>query len=50
MEIAYNRFERTIELPCDVESARWTMDYRDGILLVRLESVRLERVRLESES
>jgi HSP20 family protein len=50
MEIAYNRFERTIELPCDVESARWTMDYRDGILLVRLESVRLESVRLESES
>ena len=38
MEIAYNRFERTIELPCDVESARWTVDYRDGILLVRLES------------
>jgi HSP20 family protein len=38
MEIAYNRFERTVELPCDVESARWTVDYQDGILLVRLES------------
>jgi HSP20 family protein len=38
MEIAYNRFERTVELPCDLESARWTVDYRDGILMIRLES------------
>ncbi len=37
MEIAYNRFERTVELPCDVDSVRWAMDYKDGILLVRLE-------------
>ena len=38
MEIAYNRFERTIDLPCEMESVRWALDYKDGILLVRLES------------
>jgi HSP20 family molecular chaperone IbpA len=37
MEISYNRFERTIELPCqDVEHAQFEMEFRDGILLVRL--------------
>ncbi len=36
MEIAYNRFERTIELPCDFASADVVMENRDGILFVRL--------------
>lgn len=36
MEISYNRFERTIEMPCDLENARVTLESRDGILLVRM--------------
>jgi HSP20 family molecular chaperone IbpA len=36
MEISYNRFERTIHLPCDVEAARFSLEMRDGILLVRI--------------
>ena len=37
MEISYNRFERTIQLPCDdVERARFEIESRDGILIVRL--------------
>ena len=36
MEIAYNRFERTIALPCNLEHARITVEYRDGMLLLRV--------------
>jgi HSP20 family protein len=36
MEITYNHFERTIDLPCDVQPAAVTTDYRDGMLLVHL--------------
>jgi HSP20 family protein len=36
MEITYSRFRRTIELPDTVESADLRMDYRDGILYVRI--------------
>jgi HSP20 family protein len=36
LEIAYNRFERTITLPCDLEQARITVEYRDGMLLLRV--------------
>ena len=36
MEISYSRFERTVELPEDLTSARFRLDYRDGILLVRI--------------
>jgi HSP20 family molecular chaperone IbpA len=36
MEIAYNRFERTIELPCDLERARITVEDREGMLLLRV--------------
>jgi len=36
MEISYNRFERTIELPCDVESSHLEMQLRNGILIVRV--------------
>jgi HSP20 family protein len=37
MEISYSRFERTIELPCDVDHFRILTEYRDGMLLLRLE-------------
>ena len=36
MEISYCRFERTIELPDDLETAKFRLDYRDGILYVRI--------------
>jgi HSP20 family protein len=36
MEIAYNRFQRTIEMPCDLKDTRWDTEFRDGILLVKL--------------
>ena len=36
MEISYNRFERTIELPTDLDHSRLRLDYRDGILFVRI--------------
>ncbi|HZU27920.1 MAG TPA: Hsp20/alpha crystallin family protein [Bryobacteraceae bacterium] len=36
MEIAWTRFERTIELPCNVEEARLEMQLHNGILLVRV--------------
>jgi HSP20 family protein len=36
MEISYNRFERTIELPCELEQARLDSEFRNGILLVRV--------------
>jgi HSP20 family protein len=36
MEIAYSHFERTIELPCEVDKVRIESEYRDGMLLLRL--------------
>jgi HSP20 family protein len=36
LEISYNRFERTLDLPGNVEAARISTDYRDGMLLVHL--------------
>jgi HSP20 family protein len=36
MEVAYNRFERTIELPCDLEHARITVDSQEGMLFLRV--------------
>ena len=36
MEIAYNRFERIIELPCDLAQAHITVECRDGMLLLRV--------------
>jgi HSP20 family molecular chaperone IbpA len=36
MEISYNQFERTIELPCDASSMQIDTEYRDGMLWVRL--------------
>jgi HSP20 family molecular chaperone IbpA len=36
MEISYNRFERSLELPCDLSTMDVATQYRDGMLLVRL--------------
>jgi HSP20 family protein len=36
MEITYNRFERTIALPCALEHASITVEGRDGMLLLRV--------------
>jgi HSP20 family protein len=36
MEITYNRFQRSIELPSELESAEVQTDYCHGMLLVRL--------------
>ena len=36
MEISYNRFERTLELPCDLSGAEVEIQGREGILLLRL--------------
>ncbi len=36
LEIAYNRFARRIELPCDLMQATLDIDYRDGMLLVQI--------------
>ncbi len=35
LEICYSRFERTIELPCDLEEMSVKVEFRDGLLLVR---------------
>jgi HSP20 family protein len=37
MEIAYSCFERTIELPDNLDQARLLMEFRRGMLLVRIE-------------
>ncbi len=36
LEINYNRFERTIELPNNIEQAEIETEYRDGMLLIWL--------------
>ena len=36
MEISYNQFSRTLELPTDLSQMRVATDYRDGMLLVYL--------------
>ena len=36
MEISYNRFERTIEMPSSLDNARVMLEARDGILMVRV--------------
>jgi HSP20 family protein len=38
MEITYSRFERTLELPCNLEQAQITTDYQYGLLLVHVET------------
>lgn len=36
MEMPYGHFERTIELPCDVERAGIETEYSDGLLLLHV--------------
>ncbi len=36
MEIAYNRFERTVDLPCQFANPRISLEGRDGILIMRV--------------
>jgi HSP20 family protein len=36
LEIAYSPFERSLKLPCDLERANITSEYRDGMLLVHI--------------
>jgi HSP20 family protein len=36
MEIAYSRFERTIELPCHLDNPVVSLEGRDGLLIVRI--------------
>ncbi|NBO91200.1 MAG: Hsp20/alpha crystallin family protein [Planctomycetia bacterium] len=36
LEIGYSRFERQLELPCDLKTANITTELRDGLLLVRI--------------
>ena len=38
MEIAYNRFQRTVELPDQLEGAQLQLDYRDGLLIIRVQT------------
>jgi HSP20 family protein len=38
MEIAYGRFERAVELPCQLDRAAIATEYRDGMLLVRIQT------------
>jgi len=38
MEIAYSRFERQVELPGELRPDRITTEFRDGMLLVRIQS------------
>jgi|SRR5947209_7417983 len=37
MEIAYSRFERQVELPGDLQTAKFETEFRDGMLLVRIQ-------------
>jgi len=36
MEIAYNRFERTIELPCHFKHPRVALENKNGLLIIRI--------------
>lgn len=38
MELSYNRFERMIELPGNLDRARLELELRNGILLVRIDT------------
>jgi HSP20 family protein len=38
MEITYSHFERTVELPCDLDQADISTDYQYGLLLVHIKT------------
>src|SRR5262245_10963612 len=37
LEITYSRFEKMIQFPSSIENAAVTRDYRDGLLILRLQ-------------
>jgi HSP20 family protein len=37
LEISYNKFKRAIELPVELDQANIQMEYKDGMLLIRIE-------------
>lgn len=43
MEITYSRFERVIQLPCDVGGARVSTEYENGLLTVNFATASDER-------
>ncbi len=38
MEISYSHFERTVKLPFNLRHSRISNEYRDGMLIVRIEA------------
>jgi HSP20 family protein len=38
MEITYSHFERTIELPCQIDAERVRTDYQYGLLVVHIQT------------
>ncbi|HEX8851906.1 MAG TPA: Hsp20/alpha crystallin family protein [Pyrinomonadaceae bacterium] len=38
LEITYSRFEKTIRFPCPIEGASVERRYKDGLLILRLQS------------
>jgi HSP20 family protein len=40
LEITYSRFERTLRLPCSIESAHLAQEYQDGLLILHLHQKR----------
>ena len=38
LEITYSRFEKTIRFPCPIEGASIERRYKDGLLILRLQS------------
>jgi HSP20 family protein len=40
MEIAYNEFQRTVELPCDLPDPQVELTLQDGFLFVRVRATR----------
>jgi HSP20 family protein len=45
LEIAYNRFERTLRLPCQIDPREVKFEYRDGMLLIRIPDCKTEERR-----
>ena len=43
MEITYSRFRRSVQLPEDLNGTRIRLDYRDGILFVRIRTKEEEK-------
>jgi HSP20 family protein len=37
LEISYNKFQKKIELPVELENSQIKLDYQDGMLFIRIE-------------